>query len=74
MGNYSGVVTSQSRNATRRGPLLKIAVSDGTGKINLVCFNRNIYRKFCEKVPKSGFRNFRRAFGNWEVANLTTSW
>ncbi len=66
-----GVVTSQSRIATRRGPLLKIAVSDGTGKVNLVCFNRNYLSKILRKGTKvqvSG--NFRRSFGNWEVANF----
>ena len=66
-----GVVTSQSRVATRRGPLLKIAVSDGTGKINLVCFNRNYLAKTLRKgvkVQVSG--NFRRSFGNWEVADF----
>ena len=57
--------------ATRRGPLLKIAVSDGTGKINLVCFNRNYLAKTLRKgvkVQVSG--NFRRSFGNWEVADF----
>ncbi|HXL02038.1 MAG TPA: ATP-dependent DNA helicase RecG [Candidatus Atribacteria bacterium] len=66
-----GVVSSQSRIATRRGPLLKIAVSDGTGKVNLVCFNRNYLAKTLRKgvkVQVSG--NFRRSFGNWEVADF----
>ncbi|MBC7218181.1 MAG: ATP-dependent DNA helicase RecG, partial [Candidatus Caldatribacterium sp.] len=56
---------------TRRGPLLKVVLSDGTGEAHLVCFNRNYLAQVLRKgawVCVSG--NFRRAFGTWETANF----
>ncbi len=66
-----GKVTQHKVERTRRGPLLKIAVSDGTGEAYLVCFNRGYLAQVLRKgiwVCVSG--SFRRAFGAWEAASF----
>lgn len=66
-----GKVTQHRVEQTRRGPLLKITLSDGTGEVRLVCFNRGYLARVLRKgiwVCVSG--NFQRNFGVWETANF----
>lgn len=66
-----GKVIEHRMEKTRRGPLLKIVVSDGTGEARLVCFNRGYLAQVLRKgiwVCVSG--NFQRAFGVWEAATF----
>ncbi|WP_438315787.1 ATP-dependent DNA helicase RecG [Candidatus Caldatribacterium sp. SIUC1] len=66
-----GQVVQHKIEPTRRGPLLKVVVSDGTGEIRLVCFNRGYLAQVLKKgtwVRVSG--NFRYAFGAWETATF----
>ncbi|MCS7241744.1 ATP-dependent DNA helicase RecG [Candidatus Caldatribacterium sp.] len=66
-----GKVTQHRIERTRRGPLLKIGVSDGTGEVYLVCFNRGYLAQVLRKgiwVCVSG--SFQRAFGTWETATF----
>lgn len=66
-----GKVTQHRVEQTRRGPLLKITLSDGTGEARLVCFNRGYLARVLRKgtwVCVSG--NFQRNFGVWETANF----
>lgn len=73
----TGVETIEGRivqhrvERTRRGPLLKIVVSDGTAGARLVCFNRGYLAQVLKKgvwVRVSG--NFRYAFGAWETTTF----
>lgn len=66
-----GVVVEHKRHNTRRGMLLKITVSDGTGKVTLACFNRN----YLAQVLRKGtsvllWGNFQRTYQGWETANF----
>lgn len=66
-----GKVVQHRIERTRRGPLLKIGVSDGTGEAYLVCFNRGYLAQVLRKnvwVCVSG--NFQRIFGTWEAATF----
>lgn len=66
-----GKVVQHRIERTRRGPLLKIGVSDGTGEAYLVCFNRGYLAQVLRKnvwVCVSG--NFQRVFGVWEAATF----
>ncbi|MGQ9472504.1 MAG: ATP-dependent DNA helicase RecG [Candidatus Caldatribacteriaceae bacterium] len=66
-----GVVVEHKRHNTRRGMLLKIVISDGTGKVTLACFNRN----YLAQVLRKGtsvllWGNFQRTYQGWETANF----
>lgn len=66
-----GKVVQHRIERTRRGPLLKIGVSDGTGEAYLVCFNRGYLAQVLRKnvwVCVSG--SFQRVFGVWEAATF----
>ncbi|MEN3202495.1 MAG: ATP-dependent DNA helicase RecG [Atribacterota bacterium] len=66
-----GKIVEHRMEKTRRGPLLKIVISDGTGEARLVCFNRGYLAQVLRKgiwVCVSG--SFQRAFGVWEAATF----
>ncbi|MGC8778469.1 MAG: ATP-dependent DNA helicase RecG [Candidatus Caldatribacteriaceae bacterium] len=71
METVQGRVVAHQRHNTRRGMLLKIMVSDGTGMVTLVCFNRNYLAQVLPKgTPVLLWGNFQHSAQGWETTNF----
>jgi ATP-dependent DNA helicase RecG len=71
METVQGKVIAHKHQYTRKGVLLKIVVSDGTGTVTLVCFNRNYLAQVLRRgTPLLLWGTFQRSAQGWETANF----